>query len=361
MLRRERIFMVDKLLPHMEQAQLDAFFVAKPENVRYISGYTGADSFLLITQDHNYFLTDPRYTEQAAQECPGYTICDWRSSGGLGRAVAKLLEGHGALRLGFEADVLNVAQYTSFQEEIHGQLVPTTDVIEKLRAIKTPQEISYLRAACEISCRALDRLLPEIRVGVTEKELAAKLSLYMVMEGADTMPYGNILISGARTSLLHGIPSEKAIEYGDFVLMDFGCQFHGYMSDMTRTVVVGKADSRQREVYELEKTMLEDSLARMKAGVPLREVYEASIRAIRDTEYFPYHYTGIGHGIGLFVHELPFMGPTSEEVLPAGNVRTIEPGLYIPGWGGVRIEDQILITETGYENMIRTTHDLIEL
>lgn len=353
--------MVDQLLPHMDQGQLDAFFVAKPENVRYISGYTGADSYLLITRTNNYFLTDPRYTEQAEQECPGYIIVNWRPSGSLGRAVAKLLEGEKSPRIGFEADVINVAQYNSFREELHGELVPSTDVIERLRAIKTPQEIAYLRAACEISCRAFERLLPEIRVGVTEKELAAKLSLYMVMEGADTMPYGNILISGARTSLLHGIPSEKAIEYGDFVLMDFGCQFHGYMSDMTRTVVVGKADARQREVYQLEKTMVEDSLACMKAGVPLREVYEASIRAIKDTEYFQYHYTGIGHGIGLFVHELPFMGPTAEEPLPAGNVRTIEPGLYIPGWGGVRIEDQVLITETGYENMIRTTHDLIEL
>ena len=196
---------------------------------------------------------------------------------------------------------------------------------------------------------------------MTEKELAARLSLYMVMEGADTMPYGNILISGARTSLLHGIPSSKAIEYGDFVLMDFGCQYKGYLSDMTRMVIVGKPSDKQREVYRLEQRMLEDSLAMMNAGVCLRDIYEASVRAIRDTEYFQYHYSGIGHGIGLFVHEPPFMGPASKEVLKAGNVRTIEPGIYIPDWGGVRIEDQILITEDGYENMISTTHELIEL
>lgn len=132
--------------------------------------------------------------------------------------------------------------------------------METFRSIKTPQEIEYLRAACEISCRAFEHILGDIRVGVTEKELAAKLSAYMVMEGADTQPYGNILISGARTSLLHGIPSGKAIEYGDFVLMDFGCQFNGYLSDMTRTVVVGRPTDKQREVYELEKRMLEDSL-----------------------------------------------------------------------------------------------------
>ncbi len=183
----------------------------------------------------------------------------------------------------------------------------------------------------------------------------------MVYEGADTQPYGNILISGARTSLLHGIPSSKAVEYGDFVLMDFGCQYKGYLSDMTRTVVVGKADARQREVYALEKRMVEDSEALMCAGVALKDVYEASLAGIRDTEYVQYHYTGIGHGIGLFVHEVPFMAPDAEGVLEAGNVVTIEPGLYIPGWGGVRIEDQGLVGPGGFDNFVTVTHELIEL
>ena len=353
--------MEEKLLKYMDEAALDAFFVARPENVRYISGYTGADSYLLLTRDRHIFLTDPRYTEQAELECPDYEVVNWRSSGSMEAAICSLLPADRQTRLGFEAQQMNFARYDALKQLIRGQLVPTENVIETMRSIKTPQEVACLRAACEIACRALDRLLPEIKPGVTEKELAARLSLYMVQEGADTMPYGNILISGARTSLLHGIPSSKAIEYGDFVLMDFGCQFHGYMSDMTRTVVVGKASPRQREIYRLEQEMVEDALAAVKAGVSMKTVYEASIRAIQNTEYFQYHYANIGHGIGLFVHELPFMGAENEAPLPAGNVRTIEPGLYIPGWGGVRIEDQILVTEDGYENMIRTTHDLIEL
>ena len=183
----------------------------------------------------------------------------------------------------------------------------------------------------------------------------------MVMEGADTQPYGNILISGARTSLLHGIPSSKAVEYGDFVLMDFGCQFNGYLSDMTRTVVVGHASAKQREVYELEKRMLEDSLAKMKAGVGLREVYEASIEAVKDTEYYQYIYHGIGHGIGMFVHEIPFMGPTSTELLEENSVRTIEPGIYIPDEFGVRIEDVTVITDTGCEILTKSPKNLIIL
>ena len=209
--------------------------------------------------------------------------------------------------------------------------------------------------------RQFEKIIKDIRVGVTEKELASKLSHYMVMEGADTKPYGGILISGARTSLLHGIPSSKAIEYGDLVLMDYGCQYQGYLSDMTRTVVVGKATPKQREVYELEQRMVADCEAVMKAGATGAQVYEASTKAIKGTEYFDYHYTGIGHGIGMFVHEIPFMGPASKAVFEPGNIITVEPGIYIPGWGGIRIEDEVLITEDGCENLISATKELIEL
>lgn len=353
---------ITKLRAYLESNSLDAYFIAKKVNVRYISGYTGDDSYLFVTKNNQYFITDPRYTEQAALEAPLYEIVNWRLPGlTIGDAVCGLVEKEKIQSIGFEDDYINFNMYSDFYNKVKAELVPAGNVIEEMRMIKTSQEIEYLQAACEISCRAFDRLLKDIRVGVTEKELAAKLSSYMVFEGADTQPYGNILISGARTSLLHGIPSNRAIEYGDLVLMDFGCQFNGYLSDMTRTVVVGKATPKQREVYELEKQMVELSLAKMKAGVPVRDVYRESIKPIKDTEYLPYHYGNIGHGIGLFVHEMPFMGENYHDVLQAGNVRTIEPGIYIPGWGGIRIEDQILITENGYENMISTTHELIEL
>lgn len=240
-------------------------------------------------------------------------------------------------------------------------MVPTVNVIEKFRSVKNSEEEGYLRAACEIASRAFDKIIKDIRVGMTEKELASRLSHYMVMEGADTKPYGGILISGARTSLLHGIPSSKAIEYGDFVLMDYGCQFNGYLSDMTRTVVVGKATEKQKEVYNLCRQMTEDVEAAIKPGVTGTECYEASLKAIKDTEYLNYNYGGIGHGVGLFVHELPFIGSNSKDVLQEGNIMTVEPGIYIPGWGGVRVEDQGLVTAKGYENLISATHELIEL
>ncbi len=352
---------MDKLLSYMKENGIDAFFLSKKQNVRYITGYTGDDSYALITKEGYFFLTDPRYTEQVGIECPEYEIVLWKTKPSLGNCLNELVQNINVKNIAFESHNLNYEFYKDFSDNIKAELVPLSGVVEDMRVVKSKEEIEYIRIACDISCRALDRLMKEIRVGVTEKELAAKLSLYMVMEGADTQPYGNILISGARTSLLHGIPSDKPIQYGDFVLMDFGCQYNGYMSDMTRTVVVGKATSKQKEVYELEKQMIELSLNEMKAGATLGSIYEASIKPIKDTEYFQYHYPRIGHGIGLFVHEPKSIEPNNKDTLDLNCVTTIEPGLYIPNWGGVRIEDQVLITENGYENFISTTRDLIEL
>lgn len=354
--------MVNKLLTYMEQNSIDSFFVSKPANVRYISGYTGDDSFLLITNKEKFFITDPRYTEQAAVECPDYKLVNWRLPGNtIGATIAELTATKKYTNVAFEADEITYEKYKELEEKIRAELIPVKDVIENFRAIKSAKEIDKLRISCDIASRAFEKIIKDIRVGVTEKELASKLSHYMVMEGADTKPYGGILISGARTSLLHGIPSSKALEYGDFVLMDYGCQYDGYLSDMTRTVVVGKATPKQKEVYALEQQMVTDFEAVLKPGTTGLQTYEASIKAVQDTEYFDYHYKGIGHGVGMFVHELPFLGANSTAVIEEGNVVTVEPGIYIPGWGGVRIEDQVLITKEGYENLISATKELIEI
>lgn len=351
-----------KLLKYMEEHNLPAFYVSSPSNVRYISGYTGDDSYLLLTKAKNYFITDSRYTEQAAYECADYEILNWREAGTtIPGTIAKVVEREGLKAVGFESDEVLFSTYRLMEAEIKAELVPTQNVVETFRAIKSEEELSFSRIACDIASRAFEKIIKDIRVGVTEKELASKLSHYMVMEGADTKPYGGILISGARTSLLHGIPSSKAIEYGDFVLMDYGCQYNGYLSDMTRTVVAGKATPKQKEVYRLEQQMVEDVEAVMRPGTTGKEAYEASLKAIKGTEYEKYNYGGIGHGIGVFVHELPFIGSNSEAVLEEGNIMTVEPGIYIPGWGGVRIEDQVLITKDGIENLITARKELIEL
>lgn len=353
---------MERLISYLNENRIEGFFVSRPQNVRYLSGYTGDDSYLFITGKDKYFITDPRYTEQAQHECPDFKMVNWREQGKtLAGAVKSLIENSAVRNFAFEGDFVTFNMHKEFSSGLNAEAISLTGVIENFRSVKTSEEIHCLRAACQIADRAFDRIIKDIRVGITEKELASRLSHYMVMEGADTKPYGNILISGKRTSLLHGIPSSKTIEYGDFVLMDYGCGYNGYLSDMTRTVIVGKATPKQREVYELEKKMLEVSTAAMKAGVPATDVYNVSVQPIIDTEYYKYHYNGIGHGIGLFVHEVPFMGPRSTEILKENNVITIEPGIYIPDWGGVRIEDQILITENGNEVLTSSARDLIEL
>ncbi len=355
-----------KIFEYMKENNLDAFFVSNPTNIRYISGFQAADGaeWLLFTANgKKFFITDLRYTEDAAIECPDYEVVVWRLPGKrVANSVQDLLQQEDCKNVGFEGDDFSYAFFMDFDELVTAEKVATYDVISTMRMVKNEEEIAFQRQACEISCRALTQLLPEIKPGVTEKELAAKLSLYMVQNGADTMPYGNILISGARTSLLHGVPSEKPIAYGDFVLIDFGCQVHGYMSDMTRTFVVGKATKDQRDVYDTVKRMLDDCNAITKAGTKGSEIFHAQKNALKGSKWDGYEYNNIGHGIGLFVHEGPFDSVSDETPFPVGNVRTIEPGLYVPGWGGVRLENQILITEDGFENMTSDfTLDLIEL
>ena len=338
---------MEQLLAYMQKEHLDGMFISRPVNVKYVSHYTGEDSWLFITEQEKFFLTDPRYTEQVPYECPDYTILNWRDTyGSIGKALAYAAEKVGAKTIGFEAAHLTVEQYQNLQSEVKAELVPADGIIEEFRSIKRPEEIECLRISCDIASRAYEKIQKDI---------------YMVLEGADTQPYGNILISGARTSLLHGIPSQKAIEYGDLVLMDYGCQYHGYLSDMTRTLVVGRATPKQKEVYKIEQQMVAAVEGFLKDGVSASDAYYESTKIIEGTEYFPYHYTGIGHGVGMFVHEIPFMSPVSKNIVHANNVMTVEPGIYIPGWGGIRIEDQLLITETGNENLISATKELIEL
>lgn len=351
-----------KILTYLEKNQIDAFFMAKKENIRFTSGWTGDDSYLLLTQKEKYFFTDPRYTEQAEIELPDYQIINWRFPGKtVGDAVSKVLQENKITSVAFEDDYLTYDMYADLKKKTGAELIQAGGIIDRMRVIKSPQEIEYSRIACEITCRAYQRILKEIRVGKTEKELAMKLALYMTEEGADNQPYGNIVISGTKTSLLHGISDNKSIEYGDLVLMDFGCQYKGYMSDMTRTVVVGKATAKQKEVYSYTRKSLETVEKMLKAGVNYKDTYPESLKPLIGTEYGKLTYNKIGHSIGLFVHEEPLLAVDYNETIQENTVLTVEPGIYIPGWGGIRLEDQGLITKDGFENMINISHELIEL
>lgn len=353
--------MKEKLLTIMRSRGLDGYFISKHENIRYLSGYTGYDAWLFLTLEKQYILTDPRCTEQAEKECPGYTVANWREYGSLAECLGEIIRKDHIEKYAVEKKAVTLKQFQDLKAHVDAEMEGLDDVIEEMRAIKSPEEIQYLKNACDIACKAFDMLLGDIRIGITEKELESRLSYYMVTLGGDTKPNFNLLISGARTSLLHGMPSAKSIEYGDLILMDFGIEYRGYTSDMTRVVVAGKATPEQKKLYRTVDRMLTNCLDTVHDGAKAADVCEASFGTIRGTQYESHYYPSIGHGVGLFVHEVPFLRPDSTDILHENNVMAVEPGIFIPGWGGIHLEDNILVTKDGYVNLTTTRKELIEL
>ncbi len=346
----------------IKEMDIDSMLISDIHNVRYLSGYKGDESYLLISEKSNYFITDARYTEQAAIECPEFVILDWKALGrSINDAIAYITEKEELKLMGIEEVVMSHKQYAELDKMISTKTCCISGIIEDLRTVKQPHEKEYLRKACAISDRAFNRILNDIKVGITEAELSAKLAYYLKIEGSDARCYENIFLSGPRTSLLHGIPSDRKITYGDIILMDFGAGYNGYLSDMSRTVVLGKANEKQKEIYNIIKESEEDVINMVKSGIAAKEAYHHSLKAVSGTEYMSYFYTGIGHGVGLAVHEKPYMSAASTDIIKKDNVITVEPGIYIPGWGGVRIEDQILITDDGCEILTNSSRQLIEL
>ena len=244
-------------------------------------------------------------------------------------------------------------------EKDNGELIPTENIVETLRYVKDKDEIKNTRKACEIADKALEELIPHIKAGVSEIELATRLEYFMKMNGAQNIGFETILISGAKTSLLHGKPSDKIIEKGDFVLIDYGAMYNGYISDTTRTFIVGGASEKQLEIYNLVKEAQNVGVENMKAGVHAT-IPDAEIRKVVK-KYEDYYYQGIGHGVGRDVHEEPFIGNYGDKIIEEGCIITMEPGIYFPGWGGVRIEDTVLITKNGPERLTKFPKDLMIL
>ncbi len=354
---------VDKLRMKMKDSNLDGFFITNPHNVRYISGFTGGDSFVLVTGEKKYFITDGRYTEQAQNECTDFELVDWRAKELPLWETIKLISKESRIaKLGFEASSMAYGMYSGISENVgFVELVPVWGLIEKQRSMKTEYEIQCIKKAADMAGRAFQKLLDHIKPGVTENYLFRMLTNHLWEEGSEAKLKGPTVLSGARTSLIHGIPSNKKVEYGDFVLMDFGAIYKGYFSDITRTVVVGRATDKQKEIYGIERQALENQINSIKSGISAREPYYASIVPMKSTEYFEYHYDKVGHGLGLHIHEIPFMSPKTNDIIEENNVITIEPGMYIPGWGGVRIEDMVLVKKDGCEVLNKINRDLIIL
>lgn len=351
-----------RLREKLDRLGVDAFLTFSPANRRYLSGFTGSAGYVLVTRDAAELYTDWRYVDQARSEAPGCTVTLLGGDRRLWGPLSAGLKAAGAGSVAFESAHVSHAFAREAAAELSVNWVPTVKLVEELRSIKDAFEISKMRASLAIAEQAFEHILPFVRPGVTEHELAVELRHRMELLGAQNQPNFPILASGWRAALPHGRASDKVIEKGEFVLFDYGAILDGYYSDMTRTIVCGNADERQREIYRLVYDSNAAGARLMGAGTTGQTVDRACRVPLLEAGYDgQIHGYSVGHGLGLEIHEDPFMSEGYTEPLQAGMVVTVEPGIYISGWGGVRIEDTVLVTESGPEVFNTFTHDLIEL
>ncbi len=345
---------------HAERAKrgIDAVLLSKEENKFYCSGFSSSSFDLILAADANYLLTDSRYIEAAQALSPLFQIVEVKR----GYQRIDFLKELQPAVLGAELKVMTVDEYRTLTSALPEMELTSFDgVVEKIRSVKSQEELDATRQAEHIGDEAFSYILNVIRPGITEKEVALRLEMKMRELGASGLSFDTICVSGVRTSMPHGIPSDKVIEEGDFVTMDFGCVYEGYCSDMTRTVAVGRVSDRQRLVYDTVLKAQQAAIDTIRSGISAGEVDRAAREVIYAAGFEGCFGHGLGHGTGLEIHEAPSSGPASTEILQKNMLLTIEPGIYLPGEFGVRIEDLSIVTDDGIINLTESEKQLIIL
>ena len=343
--RRSRV--LDKILAH--RPEVEALLVTTPENRRYLTGFTGSWGMALLTGMELVLITDGRYVEQAAAESPGSRIV--RHGTDSLQTVKEVIQDMGATRIGLEKENVTVGMYQRLQSTLEGvTLVPTEGLVEGVRVIKEAGELDLIRQAAAIADEVLTDSLHLLRPGVTEQQVAIALEFEMKRRGAGAA-FEIIVVSGPRSSLPHGRPSPRVMEAGDLVTVDLGAQYNGYCSDLTRTFAIQPCDLRQRQVYEVVMAAQTAALTGLRPGMTGKEADTLARTVIGERGYGDHFGHGLGHGVGLAVHEGPKLSMTEDSPLPEGCVVTVEPGVYLPGWGGVRIEDLVVLRSDGAERL----------
>ncbi|MBL5864587.1 M24 family metallopeptidase [Heyndrickxia sporothermodurans] len=350
---------LENLRNQFSKQGIDGILITSPYNRRYMTNFTGTAGVVLISETKALFITDFRYVEQAAKQAQDFEIIQHK--GIVHEEIAQQLTALGIKKLGFEQDYVNYSDYILYEKSFSVELVPVSSLIENLRLIKTESEIKILKEAADIADAVFKHILDYIKPGVTELEVSNELEFFMRKAGATSSSFNTIVASGTRSALPHGVASDKVIEKGDFVTLDYGALHKGYVSDITRTVAVGKPLDKLKEIYDvvLESQLL--AMENIKPGMTGIEADAIARNYISERGYGEYFGHSLGHGIGLEVHEGPALSVRSDIVLRPGMVVTVEPGIYLPGIGGVRIEDDTLITEDSNEKLTHSTKDLIIL
>ena len=352
---------IEKYQSLLETGEVDALLLTSVYNRLYAAQYRVAEGVAVVTREGAYYFTDSRYIEAAENNLPGFTVRMTHPGSSDIERINEVIGEHTIKKLGFEENDMTYGDYLRYNEALHAVLVPMQAKIDAFRATKEPWEIELMRKAQAITDQTFSELCKIIQAGMTEKELEAELLYRLYKHGAEGPSFDPIVVSGPNTSLPHGVPGERKLEFGDFITMDFGCIYSGYCSDMTRTVALGFVSEEMDKVY---KTVLKAQLAGIaatKAGVAGRDIDGTARKVIADAGYGDYFGHGYGHSLGILIHEAPNANTRNDQPMPAGAVVSAEPGIYLPGKFGVRIEDVTVITETGCEVLTKSPKKLIIL
>lgn len=348
-----------KIQNKLKECGLDAIVLFSPENIRYASSFFITDGAAVITTAGAWLITDSRYIEAARNQAVGVEVVQHGAGHSLTECIKALLTG--CEKVGAEEKKLAHGQWLSFEKELGVSFIPAQHIMGDLRAVKEQYEVDSIVAAQRIAETALDEVLGIIRPGMKERDIAAELTYRMMLHGGEGNSFDPICVAGAKSSMPHGVPGDEVVKAGDFVTMDFGCLKNGYCSDMTRTVAVGSASDEMRKVYD---TVLQAQLAGIayaRAGVRGCDIHAAAAKVIADAGYGPYFGHGFGHSLGLEIHEAPNANPANTGIMPCGAVISAEPGIYLPGKFGVRIEDMLWLNENGNTVLTKAPKELIIL
>lgn len=346
-----------KLREALTTEGLDAILITQPGNRRYLSGFTGSAGVLLISQDQAILATDFRYYEQVEKQAPDFRLV--KITDEFKMLLPELVHQVGAKRVGFESAHLTVDQHQEWQEVAECfELVPTKELVEGIRALKDEDELSKIRKAIALADEALAHIAGFIEPGMTEKEVAWELEVFVRTHGAEKVAFDLIVASGPNGAMPHATVSERVIRAGEPIVIDLGAMVDGYNSDLTRTICSGRPDDRLKEIHDIVLEAQCTAEQSIRPGMTGKQADGIARQVIEEAGYGENFGHGLGHGVGLAVHEKPGVGRLSEDVLEPGTVFTVEPGIYLPGWGGVRIEDIVVMREDGVEVLTQASKDV---
>lgn len=351
-----------RLQKYLLEKNFDSIIIIGMSNLQYFSGFTGTTAALFVTPNDAYLITDGRYVEQASQQCTGFSVIQHHK--GIWLAINNLIKEfykNSIKNCAFEGNILTFDQYTKLTGTITNIKKFTSVTLESLRAVKRDDEIVFLKKAAEIADKAFAETLPLIKPGMSENDVRVILESKMLENGSSGPSFETIIASGYRSSMPHGVASDKIIEEGDFITFDFGAIYKGYHSDMTRTIVLGKASQKQKDLYYAVLKAQKLGVSSVKAGLSGFEL-DKIVRNSLTSDGYAKHFThGLGHGVGLDIHELPIASPSSKDTLDVNMVVTVEPGIYFEGDIGLRIEDTVIVKENSCEIITKTSKELLEL